>query len=98
LAPAGSAHHLADRRHRPAERNAIMRPKTARRLTLLAVVAIVGIGGGIGVVVVRKWRTEQRYDQYRADGLAAHERGDHADALEPLNRYIRGRDEHRDDA
>src|SRR5690606_8929699 len=60
-------------------------------------VAIVGVGGGLGVVVVRKWRSEQRFDQYRADGVAAHERGDYADALDPLNRYLR-RDEHRDDA
>jgi hypothetical protein len=74
-----------------------MRPKTARRLALLAVVAVVGVGGGLGVIVIRKWRTEQRFDQYRTVGMAAHERGAYAAALDPLNRYLR-REQHRDEA
>lgn len=73
-----------------------MRAKTARRLALLGVVVVVGAGGAFGLVVVRKWRIEQRFERYRTEGMAAHERGDYLDALTPLNRYV-NREEHAED-
>ena len=65
-----------------------LKPKTVRRLLLLAVVAMLVIGGAFSLFVVRGWQTARRLEAHRRDGLAAFAAGDHRKAIEELVRYV----------
>lgn len=65
-----------------------IKPKTVRRLTLLAVVAVLAIGAVVAVVWVRAWQLTRRVQRERTEGIAAFERGDYYDALGHLRHTL----------
>jgi tetratricopeptide (TPR) repeat protein len=67
-----------------------LRPKTSRRLLLLAVVALLVLCAGAGLLFVRKWQRERRSITARADGIAMVEQGKYYQAMTPLSRYLKG--------
>lgn len=67
-----------------------LRPKTARRLILVAAaLLIVGLGGA-AALVVPKWQRSRQIAQFERDGLKASEEGRHSEALTLLSRHVRG--------
>ena len=66
-----------------------MKPKTARRLALLAGVFVLGAGAFVGLVLVRGAQNARIEASLREDGMAAHDAGDDAAALLTLGRYLR---------
>lgn len=68
-----------------------LKPKTVRRLLLLAVVAILLAGSAVAFVVVRNARNEARLVAKRASGLEAAHAGDHAKVVSELGGYLRRR-------
>lgn len=66
-----------------------LRPKTARRLILLAIAAFLLAGSAFGFVFVRQWQNERLDARHRAEGLAAAAEGRHVDAMTSLSRYLR---------
>lgn len=73
-----------------------LKPKSARRLLLLAVATCLLVAGVFSVVVVRKWQNERRAQRLRTDGMAAHGRADYPNALDNLARYLRRSPEDRE--
>jgi tetratricopeptide (TPR) repeat protein len=68
-----------------------LRPKTARRLLLLVVLALVlGVSAG-GLLVVRKWQNQRRTDGYRQAGFERLAAKDYPEAVDNLGRYLRRR-------
>ncbi len=69
-----------------------LKPKTVRRLLLVAVVAVVVLGAAFSLFVVRRWQTNRRTDAHRREGLAAFAQGRYRKTIEELGRYVqRGR-------
>lgn len=68
-----------------------MRRKTRRRLTLAAVVAVVGGLAAVGLFGVRKWQINARRDAERTLGLSSFESGSRMDALNHLGAYIKAK-------
>ncbi|MBC7836062.1 MAG: tetratricopeptide repeat protein [Phycisphaerales bacterium] len=68
-----------------------MKPKTARRLLLLGVLAFLAIAATVGLFGVRTWQKSRIAKGYLAEGLAAVEGGDLATARSKLARYVRVR-------
>ncbi len=66
-----------------------LKPKTVRRLLLLGVVLVLVVGGGLGLLVVRRWQNQRLDARLRADGVAAFERADYPAALDHLGRYLK---------
>lgn len=66
-----------------------LKPKTARRLLLLAVTVVFLVVSAFAVLVVRSWQKERRTQQLRADGMAAFKKADYAPALDSLAGYLR---------
>jgi tetratricopeptide (TPR) repeat protein len=64
------------------------KPKTVRRLLLLAAVAVVVLGGAFSLFVVRHWQTNRRQETHRGEGLAAFAEGRHRKAVEELAKYV----------
>ncbi len=68
-----------------------LKPKTARRLLLVAVTLVLLAASALALVVGRSWQNERRTAKLRADGLAAAKNADYLGALEPLSNYLRRR-------
>lgn len=68
-----------------------IRPRTLRRLTLLAGVAVLLIAIGVSAVFVRRWQKTRALDRLRADAIARYVEGEHAEALPMLAQYERNR-------
>jgi len=65
-----------------------LRPKTFRRLIVLAVGILVVVGSIGGFYIVKKQQLAARITQSRVDGMAAIERGDKQTALTKLSYYL----------
>lgn len=70
-----------------------IRSKTKRRLMILLMVVVVGVGLVGAVVAVRVHQINAEAEQWRADGLAAAAQDDYATAVDLLGRYLRKHDE-----
>lgn len=71
-----------------------LKPKTVRRLKLLAVVTIVVVGGAFSLFVVRRWQNTRNTERLRREGMAALAAGKYSRTLDQLGRYLhRGRTE-----
>lgn len=68
-----------------------MQPKTVRRLALLAIVVLLVVGLGLGLVYGRRWQVERRLERQRTDGIAALKAGQPAVAIDNLGSYLRRR-------
>ena len=66
-----------------------LKPKAARRLLLVGVLAILAVTAVVMLVVVRSWANERRTQQLRTDGIAAYEAGEYAIAQENLAKFLR---------
>lgn len=64
------------------------KPKTVRRLLLVAVVAVVIVGGAFSLFVVRRWQTNRRTEAHRREGMAAFAAGNYRKCVEDLGKYI----------
>jgi tetratricopeptide (TPR) repeat protein len=65
-----------------------LRPKTTRRLAVLAVIAAMIVGGGSAVVSMRLRRFESRRQATRAAAFDAYRHGDYPAALNSFRRYF----------
>ena len=65
-----------------------LRPKTARRLLLVAILLVLGAGSAFGFFVVRRWQNDRMDAVHRAEGLTAADEDRHVDALTSLRRYL----------
>lgn len=66
-----------------------LRPKTARRLTLIGVFLSIVVFGGIAVLTVPKWQRGRQIESFKRDGLRAHQEGRHHVAVPLLNRHTK---------
>ncbi|MCX5691987.1 MAG: tetratricopeptide repeat protein [Planctomycetota bacterium] len=66
-----------------------LKPKAARRLLLVGVLAILAVTTLVMLVVVRSWVNERRTQQLRTDGMAAYAAGDYMGAQENLFKFLR---------
>jgi len=66
-----------------------LKPKTIRRLTLAGAVVVLTIGVAVALLFVRTAQSQAIADRLRAQGMAAHEAGEHFEALSELGRYLR---------
>lgn len=66
-----------------------LRPKTARRLALIGALFLILVVGGIAALTIPGMQRTRKIESFRADGLAAHEAGDHQKAVVLLGRYNR---------
>jgi len=64
------------------------KPKTVRRLLLLAVVVALVVGVAFSLFFVRRWQIDRRTLAHRTAGLAAQAAGQDLKALEELTRFI----------
>lgn len=67
-----------------------LRPRTARRLALAGAILTLVLVVLVVAFTLPKYQTRRQLDGFRQDGLAAHERGDHAEAVRLLGRHTRG--------
>jgi tetratricopeptide (TPR) repeat protein len=68
------------------------KPKTVRRLLLLAVVVAIIIGAAFSLFFVRRWQMNRQLASHRREGEAAFVAGNYRKSLAELGRYIqRGR-------
>lgn len=65
-----------------------LKPKTARRLLLLAVLVLVGAGAIFAFFGVRRWQNERRSIEWRTQGMAAFEAKNYFETLNQLGRYV----------
>ncbi len=69
-----------------------LKPKTVRRLKLLAVVTILVVGGAFSLFVVRRWQNTRNTERLRREGMSALAAGQYSKTLDQLGRYLhRGR-------
>lgn len=66
-----------------------LRPRTARRLALVASLVILLVGGAAAFYTIPKLQNARQLRNFERDGLAAHEEGRHHDAVVFLGRYLR---------
>ncbi len=67
-----------------------LRPKTARRLILVAAALLIVGLGGVAALVVPKWQRSRQIAQFEQDGLEASRAGRHVEAMTLLSRHVRG--------
>lgn len=67
-----------------------LRPRTARRLALVAAVFIVFVVGGVALLTVPRWQRSRSLAEFERSGMVAHEEGRHHEAVTLLSRHIRG--------
>lgn len=67
-----------------------LRPRTARRIVLIAGLVGVLLIGGIGLLTVPKWQRSRQLAGFQRDGIQAHQDGRHHEAVALLGRHIRG--------
>jgi tetratricopeptide (TPR) repeat protein len=67
-----------------------LRPKTKRRLTILAVIAVIGTAASAAVVSVRLKHHQMRVRQFRDAGMAAYEARNWQSAADNLSKYLGG--------
>jgi len=70
-----------------------LRPKTVRRLTLLALAGVLVLALGVSALIIRDWRRQQAIDDLRAEGLELYHQAEYREALPILARYTRHRDD-----
>lgn len=66
-----------------------MKPKTARRLALVGILAFLVIVAAVSFFGVRKWQNKRRMDKMREDGVAYFEKGDYPSAVDHIGMYLR---------
>jgi tetratricopeptide (TPR) repeat protein len=67
-----------------------LRPKTKRRLTILAAIAIVGTAASATVVSIRLKHHQMRVQQFRDAGMAAYQARNWQSASDNLSKYLGG--------
>jgi tetratricopeptide (TPR) repeat protein len=71
-----------------------LRPRTARRLALVASLLILLVGGAAAFYTIPKLQNARQLRNFERDGLLAHEEGRHHEAVQLLGRFLRAmRDE-----
>jgi tetratricopeptide (TPR) repeat protein len=66
-----------------------LKPKTLRRLTLLALVAFLVVGGAFSLLVVRRWQNNRVTQAFGDEALAAHQKGNHFVAMNAAGSFIK---------
>jgi tetratricopeptide (TPR) repeat protein len=66
-----------------------MKPKTARRLTLVACLVLIAAGAFVGFVLVREAQNDRLEAGLRAQGMKAFTSGNSYEAMHMLGRYLR---------
>jgi tetratricopeptide (TPR) repeat protein len=66
-----------------------LKPKTVRRLTLLAVVAFLVFGSGFALIVVRQWQKSRTTTRFGQEAIAFHEKGQHYQSMVSAANYLK---------
>lgn len=66
-----------------------LRPRTARRLALIASLLVLLVGGGVAFFTIPKLQNARQLRGFQREGMVAHEEGRHSDAVMKLGRFLR---------
>jgi len=74
-----------------------LRPKTARRLALVAGLLTIVVIGGLAVLTLPRWQRTRQIGAFKRQGLVAHEAGQHHEAVKLLGKHTRSMGEENTD-
>lgn len=65
-----------------------IRPKTKRRVFILALIALLLVVAGAGLYRYRMYQADQKIAEIKSEGMAAFNAGDYPTAIEKLSVYV----------